>query len=248
MGRLTSDAVTVEGGMPRTREFSVRRYRSGDVELVADMKGTNPHFLLLHAGGERRTVWHPVMRKLFEHGLGSLAVDQRGHGESSGSTADGIAKFAEDASQLLAACKSPAIAVGASLGGFAIMLALGDLAARAKLAGIVLVDVIPDPDPDRVRAFLRTTTPPLDQSPLVDDILGQAEHLSKACAMVDVPLLLVVAGKGAITASDISRLNNRVDDFDFVRIPDASHLVARDQPDALADALLAFAARVESRS
>lgn len=234
--------------MPQTDGFCLRRYRCGDADLVADLTGTEPQFLLLHAGGERRNVWHPVMRRLFDNGFGSLAVDQRGHGESSGSTADGIARFAQDAAHILADCTSPIIAVGASLGGFAIMLAQGDPEARAKLAGIALVDVIPDPDPVRVKAFLRTTTPPLDQSPLVDDILGQADLLTQACKMVNVPLLLVVAGDGAITPGDIDRMKSRVEDFDFVRILDAGHLVARDRPDALSEALLAFASRLDMRS
>lgn len=226
-------------------QFSEHRYRLGDVELVADKTSEETRFLLLHAGGERRGVWHPVMRKLSGERLGTLAVDQRGHGESTGSTSDGIARYADDAAAILSGSEAQLIAVGASLGGFAIMLAQADPAARARLSGIVLVDVIPDPDPERVRAFLRTTTPPLDESPLVDDILGQAERLSDACAQVDVPLLLVLAGESAITEADIERLASLVADLEIVRIKGASHLVARDQPEALANALLAFASRLD---
>jgi pimeloyl-ACP methyl ester carboxylesterase len=57
-----------------------------DATLYCDSLGHGQEILLLHAGGERRRVWHPVMGYLANHGCRCVAYDQRGHGRA---TVDG---------------------------------------------------------------------------------------------------------------------------------------------------------------
>ncbi|MEO1324559.1 MAG: alpha/beta fold hydrolase [Pseudomonadota bacterium] len=64
--------------------------KSNEISLVATQHGEHPEVLLLHAGGERRHVWRPVQERLARSGINSIAYDQRGHGDSEGSIADGI--------------------------------------------------------------------------------------------------------------------------------------------------------------
>lgn len=133
------------------------------------------------------------------------------------------------------------IVVGASLGGFAAMLASTEHDISSYFAAVVLVDVLPAPDPDRVRAFLKTTTPPLDQSPLVGDILSQKALLNSACSEMHCPILFVRAGLGAIRDKEVEEFSTTVQNFSMTQIDDASHLVARDCPSQLAMELIKFA-------
>jgi pimeloyl-ACP methyl ester carboxylesterase len=57
---------------------------NGGVDLVADVEGParGPTTLLLHAGGETRSVWRPISNELVEAGWRTIAPDLRGHGES----------------------------------------------------------------------------------------------------------------------------------------------------------------------
>jgi pimeloyl-ACP methyl ester carboxylesterase len=105
--------------------------------LAGEGTGSGPEILLLHAGGETRAVWRPVMDVLSRRGYRSVAFDQRGHGESGGSAADGVTAYGEDAKAIISTMERPLV-VGASLGGFALMLALEEL--EARVSGLVLVE------------------------------------------------------------------------------------------------------------
>jgi pimeloyl-ACP methyl ester carboxylesterase len=117
--------------------------------------GSGPAVVLLHAGGEDRSVWRPVARRLARDGFRSIAVDQRGHGETGGPKGTCLDEYAADVSDLLVWLDVPVTLVGASLGGLASLLAVTDLDTRARARGLVLVDVRPDPDPVPTRRFLR---------------------------------------------------------------------------------------------
>jgi pimeloyl-ACP methyl ester carboxylesterase len=219
-------------------------FKSGDVLLHADRLGSGHGALLLHAGGERRSVWHPVMEKLAAAGFSAMAVDQRGHGESGGERADGVRMFGRDARAALREMPDWPILVGSSLGGFAALLALADDAVQQDAAGLVLVDVTPDPEPKRTRAFLAATTQPdLAENPLVEDILGRADELRAAAAAMRLPVLLVRAGQGAVTEGEVESLRTLIPHLETATVPDAGHLVARDAPEALAAILVDFLSR-----
>jgi len=135
----------------------------GDVMLVADAWGdpAAPPVLLLHGGGQTRHAWGGAARAIAAKGWRAVAVDLRGHGDS-GWSPDGVyglEPFVTDVRYLandLAETGSPAVLVGASLGGLASLVAIGE-APHAPATALVLVDVVPRMEPDgvdRIKAFM----------------------------------------------------------------------------------------------
>lgn len=207
-----------------------------DVTLVGTDVGSGPPALLLHAGGERRTVWDPVSEDLAERGLRGVAFDQRGHGESvPARRGGGLPMFAEDVVAMIAGLERPLV-VGSSLGGLAALWALADRAVEAQVAGLVLVDVVPDPDHERTAAFLTATIGGRRAgNPLVEDILGRGAALRQLASELSLPTLLVRGGgHSPLTDADVQRFISTMPHADIEVIPGAGHLVARDAPLELA--------------
>ncbi|GAA2136998.1 alpha/beta fold hydrolase [Actinomadura napierensis] len=223
-------------------DLSVPRARSiirPDAVLRGEEVGAGTTVLLLHAGGERRQVWTPVTDVLVQSGFRCVAFDQRGHGDSGGS-ARALAPCADDVAAMLHAEGPGCVVVGASLGGLAAIAALGDPAVRTKVAGLVLVDVVPDLEPQRVRRFLADGGMLDVHSELVEDILAQVPWLRRITAELDLPVLLVRGSSGsAVTDGDVDRFLRLAPHATVTRVRDAGHLVARDQPVALAEAVSA---------
>jgi pimeloyl-ACP methyl ester carboxylesterase len=126
-----------------------------DVILRVTDVGEGPPVVLLHAGGESRRVWKLVSDTLIAGGFRTVAVDQRGHGESSGSRSEFLRSFARDVSVLATRFQSRPVLVGASLGGMAILLAMAERRLMQKVRAVVLVDVVPAPDADRALRYLQ---------------------------------------------------------------------------------------------
>jgi non-heme chloroperoxidase len=115
------------------------------LRLRADAWGVEgaPPVVLLHGGGQTRHAWGGTARALAEEGWTAIAVDQRGHGESEWAP-DGdysFDAFADDVAALARSSAQPPVLVGASLGGIASLLAVGEGGARAR--ALVLVDIAP---------------------------------------------------------------------------------------------------------
>ncbi len=219
--------------------FRERRLARPDAVLNGHETGTGPTVLLLHAGGERRRVWTPVTDVLAEAGFRCVAFDQRGHGDSDGSPRT-LALCADDVAAMLHAEPPGCVVVGASLGGLAAIAALGDPAVRARAAGLVLVDVVPGLDPGRVRRFLAAGGLLDTHAELVEDILAGVPRLREITARLDLPILLVRGSDGSpVTDDDVDRLLRRAPQAAVTRIHGAGHLIARDQPVALAETLAA---------
>jgi pimeloyl-ACP methyl ester carboxylesterase len=136
--------------------------------LVANEIGHGPRLvLLLHGGGQTRHAWAKTAHRLADAGWRVVAVDQRGHGDSEW-VADGsyaFADYAADAAAVASAIAAPhepaPVAVGASLGGIAALLALGRARGEGRappFSGLILVDVVPRMDPRgvaHVQGFMR---------------------------------------------------------------------------------------------
>ncbi|WP_261300379.1 alpha/beta fold hydrolase [Sphingomonas alpina] len=208
-----------------------------DAVLRFDQLGSGPAALLLHAGGERRRVWHKIMEPLAQCGFLTVAYDQRGHGESGGSLDAPLTAFGADTAAMIEHLISPVV-VGASLGGFAALSSLADPKVRENVAGLVLVDVVPDPDPVRTRSFLESDGLHRSRALLIGDILGRATSLRTAAASLDMPVLMIRAGlHSPLSDEDAYRFLKLVPHATIATIAGAGHLVARDKPLELAQAI-----------
>jgi pimeloyl-ACP methyl ester carboxylesterase len=136
--------------------------------LVADVYGDSGQpVLLLHGGGQTRHAWGRTAEHLARAGALAHALDQRGHGDSEW-VADGhyaFADFAADAAAVAHTLRQRSgtrpIAIGASLGGVASLLADGGAERAGQgpvFTAIVLVDVTPRVDQsgvDKIQGFMR---------------------------------------------------------------------------------------------
>jgi pimeloyl-ACP methyl ester carboxylesterase len=98
--------------------------------------------VLLHGGGQTRRAWSASAERLAREGWSTLAVDQRGHGESDWAPDGGyeLETFGRDVGAVVDSLAVPPVLVGASLGGTASLLSLGS-PAPPDVAALVLVDV-----------------------------------------------------------------------------------------------------------
>ncbi len=129
------------------------------VRLVADRGGgaEAPAVIMLHGGGQTRHSWSRGVGRLLAEGFQVINYDARGHGESDWSPegAYQLADRADDLATIVAGLGVPFVLVGASLGGATSIVAI-DRGLRP--AGLMLVDIVPDPDPrgiDRIVSFMR---------------------------------------------------------------------------------------------
>jgi len=133
---------------PRT----VRLEGQGGLPLAAEIRGpeTAPPVLLLHGGGQTRHAWGGTADAVARAGWRAISVDLRGHGESAWDPEGDYAfdTFAADAARLARAVGAPPVLVGASLGGIASLLAVGELGIDAR--ALVLVDVATRMEPEGV--------------------------------------------------------------------------------------------------
>jgi pimeloyl-ACP methyl ester carboxylesterase len=110
--------------------------------IIGDEAG--PPVILAHGGGQTRRAWRRTADRLAICGFRTVAIDMRGHGESSWAE-DGayeIRDFAHDLVALAQACPQRPALIGASLGGLAGIIAEGDVRPRT-FSSLTLVDVTP---------------------------------------------------------------------------------------------------------
>jgi pimeloyl-ACP methyl ester carboxylesterase len=208
----------------------------GEVTLRATVTGAGPTVLLLHAGEERRGVWAPVAERLTTLRTGTLrtvAVDQRGHGDSPG-PATTLREFADDVIAMVAREPAPVVIVGASLGGLAAIAALADPDTARRVAGLVLVDVVPGFDPARVRSWLDERGLRDRHPELVADIFAAGPELLATAGALELPILLVRGERSPLHDVDEDRLRAANPRVTTTHVPGAGHLVASDAPAELA--------------
>lgn len=217
---------------PAVTEVALAR---GDVTLRGTVTGTGPTILLLHAGGERRGVWTPIATMLGRRELRTVAFDLRGHGDSPG-PATTLRTIAGDVTAMIRREPAPVVVVGASLGGLAAIAALADPPTARHVAGLVLVDVVPDPDPARTRAWfddrgLRHSRH--YRAELVEDIFQRGPELLATATTIDLPILVVRGGRSPISDTDVDRFRRANPAVTVAGVAAAGHLVARDAPNDL---------------
>lgn len=206
----------------------------GDVTLQATVTGAGPTVLLLHAGGEHRGVWAPVAERLTESGLRSVAYDLRGHGESSGRPTT-LRTVAADVSEMVAREPAPIVVTGASLGGYAALAALAEPSIACRVAGLVLVEAVPNLDPSRARSWLARRGLRDRHRELTEDILASGHELLSTAAALDIPIHVVRAARQSpLSDADVDRLGTVNRRVTVTAVPDSGHLVARDAPTELA--------------
>jgi pimeloyl-ACP methyl ester carboxylesterase len=140
------------------------------VRLIGDRGGRAdaPAVILLHGGGQTRHSWSRAVERLLAEGFQVINYDARGHGESDWSPegAYQLADRADDLATIASDLDVPFLLVGASLGGATSIVAI-DRGLRPS--GLVLVDIVPQPDPrgiGRIVSFMRDH---LDGFATVDD-------------------------------------------------------------------------------
>jgi len=128
--------------------------------LISDRYGSGEQpVIMLHGGGQTRHSWDAAARRIADLGHPVYSLDQRGHGES-GWVPSGNYAFEDFAKDLVAVTRQVGalhrerpVVVGASLGGFAGMLAEGQ-ENPGGLAALVLVDITPRIDMGGVAKIL----------------------------------------------------------------------------------------------
>jgi pimeloyl-ACP methyl ester carboxylesterase len=119
--------------------------------------------VFLHGGGQTRHAWGATAARVARTGSYVLAIDHRGHGDSDWPPAGDIghaydlSTFASDVRAIAAWLGRPPVAIGASLGGLAALMAEGELG--PLLRALVLVDVAPRMEQDgvtRVISFMHS--------------------------------------------------------------------------------------------
>ena len=130
------------------------------LSLAADVLGDDdrPTVLLAHGGGQTRHAWGGAALALALRGWRAVSVDQRGHGDSDRSPEGHylIGHFGADLRAVARGLNRP-VAVGASLGGIASLIAEGE-SPEPVLRAVVLVDITPRVRPEgaaRVVDFMK---------------------------------------------------------------------------------------------
>lgn len=128
--------------------------------IVADTFG-NPDdkpVIFLHGGGQTRHSWGDSAKTLALNGYYSIALDARGHGDSSWSESGNytIEDLGKDLNEVIKQLgKKPAI-VGASMGGLTSLIAEGE-SENSISSAIILVDIAPKAEQkgiERIFAFM----------------------------------------------------------------------------------------------
>jgi non-heme chloroperoxidase len=133
----------------------------GPLRIVGDAYGdpTERPVLLLHGGGQTRHAWGETAAALADVGHHAVALDLRGHGDSSWDPEGeyGPEALAGDVTSIAKRFPMRPAMVGASLGGLAILLAQGE-SPDPPASAVVLVDIAPRVEPrgvERILGFMR---------------------------------------------------------------------------------------------
>ena len=153
-----------EPSVPPERESAPAplRFAGRDgIALAADAWGdaSAPPVLLLHGGGQTRHAWGGTAAALASEGWYAVALDLRGHGDSSWDPRGdyGVDAFVADVRQVIAQLGTRPALVGASLGGITALLAEAE-STDSMCSALVLVDIAVRIEPEgalRIISFMQ---------------------------------------------------------------------------------------------
>ncbi|HIG21872.1 MAG TPA: alpha/beta fold hydrolase [Henriciella marina] len=226
----------------------------GGLFLSADMRGSedDPSVLLLHGGGQTRHVWQETADALVKAGRHVISLDLRGHGRSARSE-DARYEFnacVEDLRAVLAQLASRPVVVGAGLGGWIALTAIGEDGAHLA-SGLVLADAPPEIDLRTAGALAASIRSTPAQTENVDPVFGEvidveksSERIALAASGLKVPVLFVRGALSSFGNRDAAnRFVEKVATAEFAEIEDAGHLAVFDRSDAFSAVLLDFLER-----
>ncbi len=234
-------------------EFSV----PGGLTLAAQAWGNPEHpcVLLLHNLSLSSAAFETLGRALAEVGRYVVALDLRGHGESSDSpngyyTLD---VFVDDLSAVLQALPSRPVIIGSSLGGLVAMAALGEgkgLSAQA----LIVVGTTPWTDRSKalsyVERFVKDPGPyRWDKRLLECNWPGYNDRIETAAKNLKLPVMLIRGeGSDLTTSEQAERFASLGDNFSEFDIQGAGHYIAEDNQEAFLAVVTDFLEREAPRS
>lgn len=125
-----------------------------------------PYIVFIPGGGQTRSAWRRTASGMAAKGFAVVSLDLRGHGESEwpGDADYSIDAFVDDVRAVAVTLPSPPVLVGASIGGIAALIAVGE-STKPTARAVVLVDVAPtmsDAGLARIRSFMTSGTQGFD--------------------------------------------------------------------------------------
>lgn len=146
---------------PRPPEPRTTMLAGAGVQLAADLYGdeADEPVLFLHGGGQTRHAWGAAAATVAAAGRFAISIDLRGHGHSHWSP-DGVYdmdRFGDDVRTLASSLGRAPTLIGASLGGLASLVAIGE-ATDPIATSLVLVDVTPRIETEgrvKIQEFMR---------------------------------------------------------------------------------------------
>lgn len=125
--------------MPNTKSVAIGQIEIGYTEWHTELSGKGPTLLFVHATGFHGRIWDQVIAAL--PACHCIALDQRGHGHSTGSTVSHWSELGADIAGVIAALDlRDVIGIGHSVGGHTIVQAASGLG--SALRQLVLIDPV----------------------------------------------------------------------------------------------------------
>jgi len=229
---------------------------SDGVQLAADVwnEYAKATLFLLPAGAETRAVWRPVIDRLGAEVRSNwriVAADHRGHGGSGRSETYQFEQFYCDLAMWIAELAAdPLVVAGGSIGGALAMVAAGE---GAAIDGLVLLDVPVAPVLERVlvereriqsaakigHSSMNTIDQRFIGGGFIEDVYRDIDRWSRAARRLKIPTLLIAGGEGVIGPNQLQQYREHIPHGEFERLQ-TGHLVARDDPQHVADRLGSF--------
>ena len=229
--------------------------KTHSLNIAIDIFGqhNNPTILFLHAGGETRSVWTPIVDHLHNLPWQIIVPDLRGHGQSDRANVYRFADFVEDIEIIIEELAgTPLIVVGGSIGGLIGFMIAGR--PSSPVNGLISLDITPQPPAaagmqERAKIAsaiysgvpqVSSIDPEMASGSLVQDIISNSPILRMRAKNISSPVLLIHGLRSkAVGEIEQQAFLDDIPHADVVSI-DSGHLVARENPKLVADKIKDF--------